>query len=265
MENFDLKQTQRYYHLIALKGNQDIIKKKFFNDWQIKKIATYNVEGDYSISQMALTSNYQYYQGEADNSLNGNNSAPFVFDIIIIECTKIDIIILCLPFKKMTVDIITSLLSTYNILVNSYFIKTDLHKLIHANDDYTDLVYNQNHFFLGGVFFSIKGDSFLSTVKLVGDKPLDSDIYKEYFKENLSNFGLEKSIVKCKVEANTDDRLVKLSSTFHIDKFGNYKFYIQSKGRNLLTIPAIFDFLYSINCLVEASNNPVIHLKKEEE
>jgi hypothetical protein len=265
MTNFDLKQTQRYYHLIALKGSKNIVKKTFFSDWHIKEIATCSIEDNYTIYQMMMTSDYQYYHGEEDNSLNKNNTPPYIFDIIMFECSKIGIIVLCFPFKKMVVDIVTALLSTYDILIDSYFIKMDLHKLIHANDNYTDLFYNKNHFFLGGVFFSIKGDSFLSTVKLVGDKPLDSNIYKEYFKENLSDFGLEKTIVKCRIESDFDDQILKLSSTFHIDKFGNYKLYVQSKGKNLLTIPAIFDLLNNINCMVETSNNPVIHISKDEE
>jgi hypothetical protein len=259
METFDLKQTQRYYHLIALKGTKKIIKRAFFNDWNIKEVFTYSVENDYTVSQMAMTSDKQYYQGEIEDAQDISNTAPFTYDIVIVECLKTDITVMCFPFKKMSVDITAALLSKYNILVKSRFIKADLHKLIHANDDTTDLFYEQNHFFVGGVFFSI-GDSCLSTVKLAGDRPLDSTLYKEYFRDNLSRYELEKSVLKCKVGVNSDEQVIKLSSTFHVDKFGNYKLYMQSKGKNLLTVSAIFDLLNHIECLAETSNNPVTHI-----
>jgi len=184
----------------------------------------------------------------------------------LIEFPKIDIFILCLPFKRLTKDIIIDLESKYNILSNSNFLKVDMGKLIHADENHTDYYFNQNHFFFGGVYLTIAGDLFLSTVKLEGDKPLDSDIYKDYFKERIKNneCRLEKCILKCKTEVKEDDKTTKATASIHIDKFGNYKIYVHTKGKNLITIPAIFEFLASLDCLIETPNNPVYHIKNEE-
>jgi hypothetical protein len=264
MTDFDLKQTQRYYHLVALRGTKDMIKTGFFRDWHIEETGTYEIKGKCSIFQMLMTSDYQYYQGDTDRSPNENGDGSFVFDLLIVECLENNMTVLCFPFKKMAIDLVTALLSTYNILADSRFIKVDLHKLLRANDESANLIYKQNCFLLSGISFSMTNSS-LSSVRLIGEHPLDSDIYKDYFKEKLNNFGLEKSTVKCEVKTDFDDRSVKLTSTFHIDRFGNYKFYLQSKGQNLWTIPEIFDLLKYRECTLETLNNPLNHILKDME
>jgi hypothetical protein len=261
MLNFDLKQTQRYYHFVAFKGDSSVIKSRFFSDWKAKAIDEYDTDENCIVRQFTVTSDFQYNQSELARTVE-RDKGPFVFDLVIIECRFNNTLVMCFPFKQLAVDIVTALVSTYKILSQSCFLRIDLHKLIHANDDSTDLYHDQNHFFMGGIAFSLQNSS-LSTVKLAGDKPLDSDIYKDYFKERLNNFGLEKTIMKCEVGATTDNRAVKLTSAIHIDKFGNFKFYLQNKGRNLLTVPAMFDLLSRLECTVETTVNPIIHIIKE--
>lgn len=260
MENIDLIQSQRYFHFICLKGNKNVIKRAFFDKWNIKESVKIKIDSNYWLYKMTFTSNYQYYKGEFDNSLKKNNNPPFIFDIILIDFFALGITAIGFPFKKMTIDLVFSLVSDYKVLANSNFIKIDMNKLIKANDKHTDIYHNENHFFLGGVYLSISGNSFLSTVKLVGDKPLDSEIYINYFKQSLlnKNSHLDKCILKCKSN-------IKINSTIHIDKFGNYKLYVQNMGKNLLTLPAIFEFLNSINCFVETPINPVNHILEEEQ
>lgn len=256
----DLIQTQRYYHIVALKGTKSIIDKGFYKQWKIsppKKVFDIN---DCIVSKMSLESDYPYYRGESDYSLNGNKQPPYIFDIILIEYTKLGIFILCFPFKKLAVDLVGSLVSDFNIRKNSNFIKADLTKFVHSNEDETDIYFNKNYFFLGGIFLSIKGDSFLSTVKLVGDKPLESDIYKTYFKNRIKQFGVEKVIVKCK----TSESYNKVSSSIHIDKFGNYRLYVQNQGKNIFGIIATFELLSNFDCLLETPNNPTTLIQDEQ-
>ncbi|HUN17685.1 MAG TPA: hypothetical protein PK622_12760 [Saprospiraceae bacterium] len=259
MYNLDLSQTQRYYHFVCLKGNKSIIKKTFFSSWNIKEKNRLKIDNGCILYNYSMISNYQYYKGEVDNSLNRNNKPPYVFDIILLDYSSIDITILGFPYKKMTIDLITSLIQDHKILVNSNFLKINMDNLIHAYDKHTDIYHNENHLFLGGVFLSITGNSFLSTVKLIGDKPLDSEIYINYFKKNLlsKKSHLDKCILKCKTN-------LKTNSSLHIDKFGNYKLYVQNMGKSLLTLPSIFEFLHSIESFIETPNNPVYHILEEE-
>jgi hypothetical protein len=266
MKEINIIQHQRYFHLVALKGSRAIIKKQFFKDWRINEVERFEFNSGCIITQMSVITDYRYYGGETDYSLGGDNNPPFKYDVILVEYPKIEITILCLPFKNLAKNISFDLESKYNILSNSSFIKVDMEKLININDDYTDYYYNSNHFFFGGIFLSVSGDSYLSTVKLEGDKPLDSEIYKDYFKERINNHEckLEKCIVKCRIEINEDDQAIKAKSSIHIDKYGNYKLYIHTNGKNLITIPVLFEYLSDISCLLDTPYNPVNHINSEE-
>ncbi|MBK9672324.1 MAG: hypothetical protein IPO70_08720 [Bacteroidetes bacterium] len=258
MESLDLLQTQKYYHFICLKGSKNSIKKSFWSSWNIKESERIRINSDCSLYRYTLTSKYQYYKGDIDNSLNKNRKPPFLFDIVLLDYSSIDVVIIGFPYKKMTIDLVTSLINDHKVLTNSNFIKINMDTLIHAYDKHTDIYHKENHMFLGGVL-TITGNSFLSTVRLIGDKPLDSEIYINYFKKNLLNkkSNLDKCILKCKTNIN-------INSSIHIDKFGNYKLYVQSKGKSFLALPAIFEFLHSIDSFKETPNNPVFHILDEE-
>ena len=266
MEEINIIQPQRYFHLIAFRGSMSIIKKQFFKDWRIKEVEKHEFEAGFSITQMSILTDFKYYAGETDYSLYGNNMAPYKYDTIIIDFPKIEAIVLCLPFKNLAKAMSFDLESKYKILNNSNFLKVDMSKLIEMDDGYTDYYHNSNHFFFGGVFLSVSGDSYISTVKLEGDKPLDSDIYKDYFKERMNSHQckLEKCIIKCRIELTEDSKKSKAKSSIHIDKFGNYKIYVHTLGRNLISIPALFEFLVNIDCLLETPYNPVNHIYNEE-
>jgi|JI61114BRNA_FD_contig_31_143278_length_1005_multi_4_in_0_out_0_2 hypothetical protein len=265
MQNFNLKLSQRYYHIVALKGSTDLISKNILLKIKMELVEKIKYNSDCVVKLLSFTTDHQYYRGELDNSIGENSNPPYRYDIVIIEHKSVNISILCFPFKKLAVDIVTLLVSKYNILNKSNFFKVDMSNLIKSYNKHTDLYFNNNHFFLGGVFLTISGDSFLSTVKLEGDKPLESHIYKEYFKDRLktNSCRLEKCILKCKPDLNQIDA-IKAFSSIHIDKFGNYKLYMQSKGKNLLTVQASFEFLNNLNCLLETPNNPVSHILKED-
>ena len=265
MHNFNFKLSQRYYHIVALKGSNDLLSSRILKNLHIECYDKIKYNSECTIKFLAYTSTIQYYRGELDNTVGDVNTSPYTYDIIIIEDKSINLSVICFPFKKLAIDIVNLLVSDFNILNKSNFLKVDMSNLIRSYNKHTDLYYHNNHFFLGGVFLTISGDSFLSTVKLEGDKPLDSHIYKEYFKERLktNSCRLEKCILKCRPDPKQAEA-VKAFSSIHIDKFGNYKLYLQSKGRNLLTIQASFEFLNNLNCLLETPNNPIKHILNED-
>jgi hypothetical protein len=135
-------------------------------------------------------------------------------------------------------------------------------KLIQAHESETDQTYDHSLFYLVGVDLAVSGDRYLSTVKLQGDKPLESDIYVKYFKKQADSH-LEKCTMKCKV--SQDPEIPRVVSSFHIDKFGNFKLYVHSGGRNLITLPTIFEFLASIDCLTQTPTPPTLNSLEEED
>lgn len=262
MEVLELKQTQRYYHFVVLKGSGKRIGAGFFNRARIKKRKAIALDSGSTMQPLYVTSDYQYYRGSEDYSESGNGLAPFVFEAILFDCPNLDITILGFPFKKLTVDMVRLLVSDFGILAGGNFVKADMASLIRANDEYTDLYFHEDHYFLAGVYLSISGDSFLSTVKMEGDKPLDSDIYKNYFKPKIESneCHLEKCILKGRIDLKPKGESIKVLSTIHMDKFGNYKLYVHSQGKNLASVPSIFEFLDNFGCLVETPNNPTLHI-----
>jgi hypothetical protein len=215
------------------------------------------------MQELKITSEIPYYRGTEDFSENGK----LIFDGVLFDHRQLNLTLLGFPFKKLTSDLINVLVRDYGLVKESSFINVDMGALIHANDKSTDLSFGNNQFFLAGVYLTVSGDSFLSTVKLEGDKPLDSELYKEYFKPRINNkqSRLERCTMKCKVDIGQDPTAGKTLSSIHIDKFGNYKLYVHANGKNLNSIPAIFDFLNNIGCLATTPYNPTSHILDEGE
>jgi hypothetical protein len=266
MKNLAINQLRRYYHLIAISTSENVLSKAFMKFWKIKEKNSFEYNNNTLITKYIILSDNIYYRGEVDYSYNKDNNPPFAFDIISIVDNKTNFQILCFPFKRLAKDIIISLVENNNLLVKSDFIKVNMNQLIHANDIQTDFIYKNSYFFFAGVYLTVSGDSYLTTVKLEGDKPLDSDLYKAYFKTKIKNneCKLEKCIIKCKSSTKINNEEYNTISTVHIDKFGNYKLYLNSTGSNILTIPALFGFLRQLKGLISTSNNPVNHINSNE-
>ena len=257
----NLNQSKRNYYIVALKGNKEHISEKFYSKWKITPCERMEKE-DFIINKMLLKSRRLYHsKNDLNFPLNKNNKQPYTYEILLIEYIKIDIYILCIPFIKLTKELVSSLVTEFNIIKNSNFIKPNLTRLVQCNEEQTDISLNKNHFIFGGVFLSNKGDSFLSSVRLTGDKPLESNTYKTYFKEMIKEekFRIEKLIIKCDTEISQN----KSSAIIQIDKLGNYKFYIHNKGKNLFCIIALFELLNYMECFIPSPHNPTTLIEDE--
>ena len=97
---------------------------------------------------------------------------------------------------------------------------------------------------------------------LSGDKPLESDLYKNYFEDKFKTdeCHLEGGILKSRVNLSNSEKSYQVVSSSHIDKYGNYKIYIHDKGNNMMAIPAIFEFLNHHECFEPTPKNPVLHI-----
>jgi hypothetical protein len=254
----ELVQTKRDYHIVAFRSNTSFFSSLFLENWKfgnrkVEFIDKISVKGNF-INHLRIESNKQYFSGdgEIDFYLDKNSQPPYIYDILLFEYPKTGIIVLCMPFKKLAVDIIDSLIKEYNILVTASFLKTDLSKLVASNNKYTDLTLDSNHFTLRGIILKNKdATSTLSSLQLIGKKPIESPIYKNYLQQFISNetFGIKKVTVQCLSQ--------KSKSSMLIDYLGNYKFFINEKGNNIKCIDSIFHLLNHLDCLLDTSKNPI--------
>src|SRR5688500_4223105 len=126
MNDTQIAFTQRYYHFIVLRGNKEIIKRDFFRQWRISLVSKSKGENDSTFYHYNISTDIQFYRGDLGKTQNKDAGPPFIFDIIIIDCSNIQLTILGFPFKRLAVDLVTSLTSTYNVLSRSNFIKVDM-------------------------------------------------------------------------------------------------------------------------------------------
>lgn len=256
----ELAQTKRDYHIVAFRGNSAFLNDLFEEKLNMKFIERVSDKGN-SIRQLRLESNKQYFNGEGEIYfyLNKNSQPPYIYDILLIDCKKINIFILCIPFKRLAIDIIESL--RRDILSKTFFLKADLPKLVDSNKKYTDILFQNNHFTLRSIILkNIDATSNLSSLKIVGKKPLESVFYKKHIQNIVSSedFGIKKITVKCK-----NNLFYQVSSSMQIDNLGNYKFFINEKGTNIGCINAVFNLLNYLDCLVETPKNPTTLIDNE--
>lgn len=260
----ELKQTQRYFHFVALTGSAtDRIRSRFYADQNIERGKPFEVAPRCTLQRLRVKSDYQYHRGILDD----NDPDQLIFDGVLYNHKGLDVSLLGFPFKKMIANMVTRLVNKFNLQSTGDFMNVDMAKLILTHETESDQSYGQSQFYLAGVDLIVKGDRYLSTVKLQGDKPLESDLYIKYFKPlvHKGDSRLEKCTMKCKVSSNSQPELPRVVSSLHIDKFGNFKLYVHSDGRNLITLPPIFEFLKSIDCLGTTPYAPTMHTFEPEE
>jgi hypothetical protein len=260
----ELRQTQRYYHFVALTGSaRDRIRNGFYTDQRIDREKSIKLSANVSVQKLRFESQYQYYRGFVDT----NDPNQLIFDGVLFNHTRLGICLLGFPFKKMIADMVSRLVHKFKLPSTGNFLNVNMTKFIQAHENDSDQSYAHSQFYLAGVDLMVSGDRYLSTVKLQGDKPLESDLYIEYFKDKIhtKKSRLEKCTMKCKISEDSKPDSPRIVSSFHIDKFGNFKLYVHSDGRNVLTLPRIFDFLDSIKCLSETPHPPTMNMSDEEE
>lgn len=268
MKPSDLSLTQRYFHFVALDFEARKLPDGFFRAARLsKKGDPITLPTGQTFQHLHVSSDHRYDRGNFDRVSDETPGPPFLYDAVLVESRDKDIVCLGFPFRKLAVRVVNILVEDFNILSFSKFIKVDMQVLIDLFDAHTDFVEEEskNHYFLAGVDLSLSGETYLSSVRLAGDKPLDSKLYKEYFKNRVKRklSRLERCILKGEISYPEGATRPAVSS-LHVDKFGNYKLYVQSQARNLPTIGVIFDFLHKQKALVPTLNNPVWHILEDQ-
>jgi len=270
---FELKSVQRYFHFVALKAGAGYELTDLWRDFGVSvrsgRIKSWDDKA-YTIQHARYTTDYPYYRGNDDYSINEDSEPPYEFDIFAIYLRKNRTILIGFPFKLMANHLLDTLVSKKRILLNGHFLRIDLDTFIKL--DYRDGAENKEspyeldnfNAIVLGISLSLSDTSQISMVDLNGKNPLSSEIYRNVFYSMLaqSSGHIAKSSMRCHLLSNTLD-LPRSHSIIHMDVYGNFKMYIHQTGNNIFTLPALVQILQKHHCLPKVNINPIKRLVNE--
>lgn len=259
---FELVSGQRYYHVVAFEVNSNLYSlQAFWRDCGVLKRNNIISNDMFNavIEQGKLITEIRYHFGDEDFSIDGNDKAPFQYDIFAINIKRFNILIFGFPFKAMARVFLEKMIDQKKILSKGNFVKPDLDKLIKQSNKG---LHFSNDFFtthFSGVELILTGETNISSVNLDGDRPLESNLYRNVFLQKVEDneCKLEKCSLKCETFDNESKNIPKSKSNIHLDLFGNYKLYVHGSGKNLFTIPFLFELLAKSKCLKPSLINPI--------
>jgi hypothetical protein len=128
-----------------------------------------------------------------------------------------------------------------------------------------------------GVRFVVMNDTSLTAVRLGGHNPFEAELYKDFIREKFEGrpavrkeWVPDQCILACDRvhELNADSapgptgRI--LHSRLHIDKHGNFKFYMHTGCVNATLLPYAIGQIQAAGCLEKVSDNPLKKIDQDE-
>jgi hypothetical protein len=266
--SFDIKTAKRYFHMVAFKFDSKFNLRNYWRDCSFEMDGNSTVvhdSGKIRLEKHSIISDIQYYFGETDYSLNGENEAPYRYDLIAVELKEYNIFIFGYPFKLLAKDIIKRLIEDKRYKAKGSFLKPNLDQLIKLTNS-QDFGNEDATCYFSSLSMILTGDTKISSIDLEGDKPLESSLYRRNFKKMIDeDFSkVEKGIIKCEIETELPDGIPKTRSNIHLDHYGNFKMYVHGTGKNVYTVPFLLTILSDFDCLQATLTNPLINLNDEQ-
>lgn len=283
---------QKYYHFVVLKeklngGFTTLLKK-------IKELSTDpnpKVELEYSVPLKLIpfvtSENFTYeinYEEEKGDQIKNSDSyvykreeyrpVSFCYDIWHYKINEngINALILLSPFagllkyifKNIGEDEVDQLCSFYRADINKFI------GLI-AGDNLLDLKHLTT-LGISNLEISFKGDDCLTSMKLTGRNPLNSQTYTQIKNAGYLTSAPDDNNHNKEDKTLKNNRLIlngqllhknatRMRAKIHVDKFGSFKVYIHAGFKNMSLIPVVFKELSQLNCVEEVNINPVIRPK----
>ena len=258
---FALISSQRDYHFVAFRFQTKFSLSQYWRECgNASIINSYDTE-DELIEHAKYTSDRLYYGGfSQDFSVNANRSAPYQYDLFAIQIKRLNIFLFGFPFQAIAKDIIDDFMPRH--FSNGKFQKIDLKRLVKTElKDAEEEAYNAK---FGGVAIKLSGDLNITSVNLDGLKPLESDIYTQFFKSSIENDSAYCSVEKCviKFQIKHEDHFIS-AANIHLDLFGNFKFYMHRTGSTIYNLPMFFHMLDKYKTIIPttSTSNPIYRSK----
>jgi hypothetical protein len=127
------------------------------------------------------------------------------------------------------------------------------------------------------VRFVVMGDNSLTAVRLGGHDPFEAELYQDFIREKFESrspvrkgwvpdqcvmAGLRVPELKADSAPGSTGRA--LHSRLHIDKHGNFKFYMHSGCVNATLLPYAIGQIRAAGCLEKVSDNPLKKIEQDE-
>jgi len=265
----NLKSSQRYFYIVGFKYKAEVNLNKVCKSLKVRIKKTFKHSNDklrYNIWNLLILSNDQYFSGKQDFSENNDGKAPYVYDTILIELKQSNTVLFMFPSKLLGLKMVSKLMSGNEYLSKGKFIKPDIHKLVKSIKS-KDIISTHFSAHLSSVGLKLNDDIELSRIKLEGDRPLNTTLYKETFLKliNKDEYLADLCSVKIDLEENHLSELPNTTASINMDSYGNFKCYIHSSGLNLHSFPLMLGFLNEKKCIEQTSLNPMNKISEDDQ
>ena len=204
-------------------------------------------------------------------SEEGRGRPPFLYDLFacLVGFGKDTYLVFGFPFAALAVEVIDYLFDR-GFLKNTEFQGVDLGRLL--SEDRRPLpTYEGLGSSVVGVQFVVTDDKSLTAVRLGGHDPFHAQIYELFLRKKFEErlWLPDQCVLACErqVERKEDEKAISpglaIRSRLHIDKFGNYKFYMHSSCSNAALMPYAIAQIRAAGCLQKVQGNPLRRIEQE--
>jgi hypothetical protein len=267
----------RYYHFVVVKGGTSIAAywKQLRGMGALERAKAHiAVESPrFTLEHRKLRLDKSYARGEVALHLSeeGRGRPPFLYDLFAFQVGfgKDTYLVFGFPFAALAVDVVSYLFDR-GFWENAEFQGVDLGRML--SEDLRPLpAYEGLGSSVVQVQFVVTDDKSLTAVKLGGHDPFHAQIYELFLRKKFEErlWLPDQCVLACErqVERKEDGKPISVGlvtrSRLHIDKFGNYKFYMHSLCSNAVLMAYAIAQIRAAECLQKVHGNPLRRIEQE--
>lgn len=264
----------RYYHFVVVKGGSLTLSAYWRRLDEIGKIERPRVEVPvesqrFTMEHRKLRYEVPFARGAAAEYLSqrGEGRAPFLYDLFAVrmDFQGEPYFLFGYPFRLLALEMIESLDSS-GFFKNAEYQNVNLTKWLGSRNrpfkKFEGLSSN-----VVGVQFVVTDDASLTAVRLGGHDPFKAEIYQDFLKQRFEGGSLvpDLCVLACERESDLKISIGKvLHSRLHIDKPGNFKFYMHKGCANAMLLPYAIGQIRAAGSLKNALVNPLRKAERDE-
>jgi hypothetical protein len=227
----------------------------------------------FALEHRYLRSPKPYARGGVAEALsqNGDGAPPYNYDLFAAHLTlrKSSYLLLGFPFASLAIDIARDVLGPVPRSPFGEFSRVDVPRLVRLMEDPSEHESGPIMTSVVGVQVSVRDDRSLTAVRLGGDDPLGAELYRKYLKPKITAGDVvpDYCVMACEhdVDGTTGSAGRTIRSRVHIDRHGNFKFYVHVGCSNLRLIGSLLARLDTLHCLSRAERNPLLRVTADED
>jgi hypothetical protein len=258
---------KRYYHFVLVKSSGLTLSAYWRKLSEIGEVERPHVRTPvesqlFSLEHRKLRLEVPFARGATSEYLSerGNGRPPFFYDLFAgkMEFKGESYLLLGYPFSSLALMIVGSL-EEHGFSKDAEYQNVNLPKWLSAKNRPFKRFEGLNSNVVS-VQFVVTGDESLTGVRLGGPDPFSAEIYKEYLQPKFEGGSLVPDLCVLASDRQADERMPMekmLYSRLHIDKYGNFKFYMHAGCSNVTLLPYVVGQIRVAGCLGAVSKNPI--------